>query len=133
MLAWTLHDPEANETWVFPRNPNTMTSPFAPKNTQFFPRRPAAAQWVATSRVLQYRRQPFEWSFGGSIRTEAHWAELKRWCRKSSRLIVTDHLNRSWEIRILSPEFEERQQTARLTHRYRYTVKAIIYGQVTTP
>jgi hypothetical protein len=132
---WTLVDPATDEEWEFPLNPNQMTSPHPPKNHQIFARGIGnnSSSSNGISRVLAFRQQPYEWSFSGAIRDEQQYQDFLTWTRKTGRLELTDHFLRTWQIRIDSVDLEEQRPTARRSHRFTYTVKAIIYGRVTTP
>lgn len=127
---WTLVDPDTSESWEFPRNPKAMTSPHPPKNTTIFARAAATPGVAGVCRVLQFRQSPYEWQFTGDIRTEEHYDTLIEWCKKSNRLELTDHLGRTWQIRIDSMDLNEQRPTARNDWRFEYTVKANIYGEI---
>lgn len=129
---WILFDPATDEQWEFPRSPNRMTSPHPPKNTTIFSRTIGHPSnlGAGVSRVMQFRQQPYEWSFSGDIRTQEHYEAFIQWTRKTGRLHVTDHFDRTWEIRIDSVELDEQQQTARKPWKFAYTVRANIYGRI---
>lgn len=128
---WTLVDTVTSEAWEFPRNPHEMTSPHPPKNTVIFSRSPiGGAGTEGVSRVLQFRQAPYEWSFTGRIRTQAHYDSFVAWTKKTGRLQLTDHLLRTWSIRITAVDLTEERPTARTAWRFEYTVKATIYGRI---
>lgn len=128
---WTLVDTEAATQWEFPRNPNKMTSPHGPRNSVIFSRAYGTdAGNGGISRVIAFRQQPYEWTFSGDIRTQQHYEDFVAWTANPNRLNLTDHLGRTWQIRIDSVDVTEQRQTARSAWRYEYTVKAIIYGRV---
>lgn len=131
VLRWRLVDPSTGETWVFPRNPNKMTSPNEPKATTVFARNfNFADDKQGVSRVLQHHRNPYDWQFSGDIRTQAHYEALRDWARRVERLQLRDHFNRTWLIRFDSVELEELKPNARTPWRYSYTAKALIYGRL---
>jgi hypothetical protein len=130
---WTLYDPATTESWEFPRNPNRMTSPHPPKNTTIFARthgHPETSPDGGMSRVIQFRQTPYEWSFSGDIRTQEHYETFLVWTTKTGLLTITDHFNRVWSIRIDSVELEEQRPSANKAYKFRYTVRAAIYGRV---
>lgn len=130
-IRWSLYDPSVTETWTMPRNPNKMTSPHPPKQTAIFARNfNFADDQAGISRVLQFRQQPYEWSFSGDIRTEQHYEDLRDWSRRVGRLELTDHFDRTWLIRFDSIDIDEQRPTARNAWRFTYTAKAIIYGRI---
>lgn len=115
-----------------PHNPKSMTSPHPPKNATIFSRgmgvEGVAGQGV--SRVLIFRQQPYEWSFGGVIRTEQHLADFQYWTSKTHRVHLTDHLGRTWEIRMGAVDLDEKRPSHLTLWRYEYTVRATIYGKI---
>jgi hypothetical protein len=131
---WIWYDPSTSDEWVVPMNPNKMTSPHAPKNTVLYPKserthgRGEGGGGVA--RIMQFRQNPYEWSFSGVIRSEQHFHDLMAWSKKTSRLHITDHLERTWEVRMDSIDIDEQRDTARNPWRFTYTVKVNIYGRV---
>lgn len=128
MARWTLLDPATEVSWVFPRNPNAMTSPHPPRNHVIFSR--GVGGGTGVSRVIAFRQEPYEWSFSGDIRTEAHLTAFQAWTARTGRLHVTDHLGRTWEVRIDSVDLDELPNSPRNSWRFSYTVKTIIYGRV---
>lgn len=129
---WSWYDPALDETWDMERNPDQMTTPHAPKNSKVFSRSIGGLNSVGNgvSRVLQFRQAPMEWQFSGNVRTEAMHDLLQTWTKKGQRLQITDHLLRTWEVRISALDIEEQRINARNAWRFRYTVKATIYGRL---
>jgi hypothetical protein len=114
-------------------NPNQMTSPHPKKNSVPFPKSSAtgpAKGWYGVARVHQHRQLPYEWSFSGLVRSEAHYNDLLEWTAKTGKVHITDHFERTWEVRVDSLELDEQRDTARNAWRFQYTVKVIIYGRV---
>lgn len=127
MGSWVLSDPATLETWVMPLNPNKMTSPHAPKNSVILPR---GTGYDGVARVLQFRGQPFEWSFSGSIRSQEHYDAFVHWTSKVTKVRVLDHLGRTWEVRITGVDLEELRPSRLRPWRFNYTVKANMYGRI---
>lgn len=137
MPRWILRDVAASEQWEMPISPNKMTSPHAPKNMTIFARQAGRTGSSAfnggVTRVLQFRQAPYEWSFSGIIRSQAHYDDFVYWTSKTGKLQVDDHLGRTWEIRIDNIELDERKPSFLRDWRYDYTVKTIMYGRVPSP
>lgn len=134
LARWTLHDTDTGATWVFPINPYQMTSPNPPKKFTLFSRAHAftgTAMVAGVSRAIQLRADPYEWQFVGNIRTAEHLATLKTWAAKTNRVQISDHLGRSWRIRITGLEVEEQKPSRLKPYRYGYTAKAVIYDRLT--
>jgi hypothetical protein len=127
---WTLYDPSTDESWEMQFNPNKMTSPHAPDGTQIFTRSATRPSAGSVARVLVGKLQPHDWSFSGVVREEVHFRQLHAWSRKRQQVQLTDHLGRTWLIRILSMDVNERKPTLRRNWRFEYTVKTLLYGQV---
>jgi hypothetical protein len=127
---WTLFDPTTDESWEMQINPNQMSTPHAPDGTQIFTRSATRPSAGSVARVLVGKLQPHDWSFTGVVREEAHFHELHMWSRKRQQVHLTDHFDRTWRIRILSIDLTERKPTPRRNWRYEYTVKTLLYGQV---
>lgn len=131
-MRWIWYDPRLDETWSMDRNPDQMTTPHPPKNSTIFSRSIGGLNSIGNgvSRVLQFRQTPFEWQFSGNIRTQAAHDLLMSWVKRSNRLHITDHLDRTWEVRIDACDVEEQRQSHSNAWKFRYTVKANIYGQI---
>jgi len=141
---WKIRDPETDEVWVMPRNPNQMTSPHPPKNvTVFAMQAPARDGFLkedgrtvgrfhnrGMSRVLIQRADPFDWSFAGDIRTEQHYRDLVEWSSKLHLVRVHDHLGRVFEVRMTSLDLDEARPRRDHAWRFTYTVHALVYRQV---
>jgi len=89
-VRWTLVEKDTNLSWQMPANPNTMSA------------LPAQRQLATTpsGRTFQSSTpaQPFQW--GGVILHQAHYDALEQWARKPGVIVVTDHLQRTFEILI---------------------------------
>lgn len=130
---WELYDPNSGERDLFPINPNVMTSPHRPTNAQLFTAYAIpimADNEQAVALVLNAKREPHEFEFSGVIRSEEHYDMLIAWSKKRTKIELTDHLERTWQIRLLNLDLEERRPTARTAWRFRYTMTALMYGEV---
>lgn len=128
MQRWTLVDPRTDETYVFPVNPNAMTSPHGPRSLQILTTAPVNDTASSAGRIFESNPDPYEWQFGGFIRTQDHHDQLRRWARKVNRLELIDHLGRTWSIRITQFDPQEKRPSTRTAWKFDYTVKAIMYG-----
>jgi len=125
---WTLFDQALAEAWTFPVNPNKMTSPHGPRSLTILSTAPTNTTSSSHGRVVEGNMEPYEWQFSGSIRTQEHHDELRRWTRKVNRLMLTDHFDRTWWVRFTGFEVDEKRPSTHTDWRFDYTIKAINYG-----
>lgn len=127
MTRWTLTDPATSETWEMPINPDTATSPHAPKSIKT-----AYGIRSGEDRVRSFKgvASAKSWEWSGVIRTEAHYETYVTWAAKPGEIHVTDHLGRTWEVFIEAFVPEERKPTKTTPWRYRYTVRALVMRRV---
>jgi hypothetical protein len=123
-VRWKFTDPVASETWTVPINPNTMTSPW-PKTSITLAGSPLGGDVRALVKTT-----PVEWSFGGVMRTQAHYDELLRWVSKPNPVTVTDHLGRTFNV--LLTKFDPEDVRVVLPTKWNYTVTAYILGATDT-
>ncbi len=118
---WTFYD--ANGSYLFPNNPNAMTSPFGERNIA----------WKTTTAVdgqvllFEGARQPVEWTFSGDILDAVHYEALRSWVydRIGRRVTVTDHFGRG--ITCILRRFDPTPQRAVGRYwRHTYTIAAIV-------
>lgn len=133
-MKWRFDDPTTADSYTFAINPNVMTTPHQLDSLE-----PGARSAVVpmesnvragVARVLQGKRQPLEWSFSGVIREKAQYNAFYQWSRKRTRIQVTDHFGRTWEIRITEFQATEARPSARLKFKFDYTIKAILFRRV---
>lgn len=127
---WTLFDPNLDESWTFPVNPNKMTSPHGPRSLQVMVTSPRPGDQAQNGLVLETNRDPHEWTVSGNIRTEDHFAELLYWVRKVNRLQLTDHFGRTWQVRMLHFNPDEQKPSQNRPWRFTYDLKMLNYGEV---
>lgn len=106
--------------YVFPINPNTMTSPFARKSLR------TATAINGVVRALQAPRSVHEWTFGGIIHDQAHYEALQTWAALGHRVLVTDHLARTWPCELV--EFAPTPVRSRRPWKHTYSMRALVYG-----
>jgi hypothetical protein len=127
---WQFHDPHLNEAWIVPLNPNRMTSPFREKNVT------TKHTTALDGQVLLWEGAPppKQWSFGGAILSEEHYAELKRWVEKQHRTRIRDHFGRWMTVYLIKFDPEPKRAVNLQTTvanadaywRHEYTIEALI-------
>lgn len=129
---WIFFDPETDETWTVPINPNTMTDPEAKQRSFQFgvASRSSARSNRSVIRTFESAAQPIEWTFGGVIHTQDHYEKLERWARKPMDIHITDHLERTWHVVMKTFEPTERRPTMRKPWRFSYEMRALILGRL---
>jgi len=91
-VRWRLVDPQTAEEYTFPQNPREMTSPHLTRQIQ------TMGTTGGTILATEAAQSAKEWSFRGTIRTQAFYDELLAWSRKKYRLFLYDHLNRQYSV-----------------------------------
>lgn len=123
---WRLQDPVTGDTYTVPRNPNRMSSLVRPNATTPRPRSPIDGQ----VRVFRAPPKPFPWEFGGVTIDRAHYEALAAWVERPNRVLLTDHVGRTWDVRLV--EFAPTATRNKNLWRHEYTVRALVYGRVAT-
>lgn len=126
LQRWRLKNAARSLDWTMPINPNSMSSPHYQRGTIGYSVSPVDAH----VRAFRPSLKAFEWQFGGVIRTQEHHDTLRDWCGYTERITLTDHLDRTWRVRLFSFEPEERRPTPSVPWRFRYVVRAYMYGRV---
>lgn len=123
-VRWIFTDPVAVEAWTVPINPDSMSASLKSRKAKFgngFRRDTRVRTFVVPP-------DPKVFTFGGVIRTQAHYDGLEAWSKKTNAIIVTDHLGRDWRIVPTSFEPTDRKPTATVAWRLRYTFRATLLG-----
>lgn len=95
---WLFHDPVSGDYYAPPIGPDRMTTPF--------PQRALTDQGTASraaGKVLTWEGASdlvVDWQFSGTLLEKAHYDALKLWVAKPYRTLVTDYLNRVWEVKL---------------------------------
>lgn len=126
MLRWVFHDTVTSEEWVFTYNPNNMTSPHLERATVTSQRSPIDA----SIRGIRRMAQPREWGFGGFIRSQAHYEELAEWVDRGNPVELTDHLNRTFLIRLIQFIPNERTPNLKVSWRFTYQMSAVVLRRI---
>ena len=119
-------DPTDGSTYVFPQNPNKMTSPYVQHSTTMMPYSPVDNR----TRTWRTPQKPYEWQFAGNIRHKDFYDALVAWYVKNRRLHVTDHFGRTWDVQIVNVELTPQRCSRTVPWRYSYTVKTLMYGRL---
>lgn len=117
---WTLTDTQMGTTFKFPNNPSRMTSPNPVRNIHSVP---VSSGVNASERNADVK----QWTFSGVVYSSTDYQNLVAALASTNRNQLTDHLGRTYVIRIKSYSIVERQATRRLPWRFEYTVNAITY------
>ena len=119
---WVLHDPVTNASWTMPINPDSMDRS-APSRSMTNHRSVRTDRRVRTFVGAPGERN---WSWGGVIRTKAHYDALLEWAEKRYAVEVTDHLGLTFRVYIDSFEPTDRRPNIHTPWRLRYTMTAKI-------
>lgn len=95
MKLWQLRDKSTNETWVFTRNPSSMTSPFPTRPLD--PMLPPVVDATSPT-VWGQAPAPIEWGFTGKFRDKEQYDRLLEWSQRPAIIEVTDHLGRTFDV-----------------------------------
>lgn len=123
---WRFYDPELDETWVVPINPDSMSNPLKPKTLSYGRHAGSNARYA----TLKQLPRPVEWEFAGVIRTQTHHDTLDDWLGRRRIIQITDHISRTFEVMLTSFEVTERKPTKTNAWRLRYSMKALLLRQL---
>lgn len=126
LQRWQLHSPPRALTYVVPINPREMTSPHGARGTVGY----SVSPIDLNVRARREHRLPSQWNFGGVIRTQDHHDTLREWCTYPEKVEITDHLQRTFSVRLLAFEPTERRPTPLVPWRFTYMIRALVYGQL---
>ena len=129
---WVLTDVDTSEFWVMPINPNSMSSPHLDRqlSTVYGTKAVSGVGGFEGVRSFRTPSPAKEWSFGGVIRTKAHYEALEAWSKKPGKVHVTDHLGRTFEVIIQSFSPEDRKPTPSVSWRLNYTMSTLLLRRV---
>lgn len=131
VLRWKITDPydvsSLTNTYVFPRNPSEMTSPY--------PDRSITPQTTSAGKVLMFEgaTTPKQWTFSGPILEKQQFLDLQTWVyTKNRRLDLTDHFGRVISCVFTSVEMTpKRRVNYYYSHDYVVTALALKVGVAT--
>jgi hypothetical protein len=125
---WTFIDPRGVLTeYNFPINPNQMSDPTRKKNTTILGSKPVNN---LTRGTRASRLQPKEWTFSGTLLTQAQYDSFQQWFELDQRIWLKDHFGRVWIVRLL--EYAPELETATALHPWRakYSIRASVYRRM---
>jgi len=124
---WRFIDPSNGSTYVFEHNPNHMNSPFPRRNITARTTTAVTGQTVLT----EGNSGPAEFTFGGSIRSKAHYDALRSWVYdddgrpRTRRIIIVDHFGREMQAVLIS--FDPQPKRALNVYwRHEYEMTALV-------
>lgn len=123
-VRWIFHDPVASTSWTVPINPDSLSAPLKSRKVRFgngFRRDTRVRTFVVPP-------DPKVFTFGGVIRTQAHYEGLEAWAKKPNAIEITDHMGRTWRVAPTAFEPTDRRPTATVGWRLRYTFRATLLG-----
>lgn len=125
---WIVQDPASGAAYIFPLNPNKMTSPLPVRGAVDI----AATGGPSTAgpKTAMNGGDPVQWQFQGFAHDLPTLQTLKNIFNLQGRVLLTDHLGRQFRVRFMTVDTDERYPTIKQPYRYSYTVQAVSYGQV---
>jgi hypothetical protein len=128
---WTFLDPDNGVVeYVFERNPKQVGSPYPNKKLDTLS---TGATATPNIRGLKQPDTPVEWSFTGTLASQAMYDQLLSWSAVRKLVQVIDDLGRTYNILPTGVEFSDRAPTPRHPVRYEYTFKALLFPTLVTP
>lgn len=125
---WLLNDPAAPLSVYVPINPNKMEAPARPRNMQWAW---GTAWGQDRMRGIDQPGPATQWTFSGLLLTKAHYDLLLDWSGKLTRLNITDHLERTFEVVIQKFDPVERLPTRQRAWRADYTMTCLLLKEIT--
>lgn len=101
---WRFIDPSTGANYTFEHNPNRMSSPFPRRNVTAMTTSAITGQTILT----EGNAGAAEFTFGGSIRSKAHYDALRSWVYDEDgrpqrrRIVIVDHFGRQMDAVLLS-------------------------------
>lgn len=125
-VRWVMVDTITLEEWEFTYNPNKMSTPHAARATVTTPRSPIDS----SIRGFRKMEMPRDWSFSGFIRDQDHYETLAEWVDRGHPVELTDHLDRTFLIRLIQFIPAERRPSKTLAWRFTYEMKAAVIRRI---
>lgn len=122
---WLFQDPQATlADYRVPINPNRMSSPYLGKQLDTLP------NLRGRLRTRQSPPVPFEWTFSGVIRTQAHHDSLLAYSQADNNIHITDHLGRQWDVIPQRFNPTEKRPSVRIADKYDYEFVSLVIGRL---
>lgn len=123
---WKFTDPydtnSGTNSYTFPINPNTMTSPFPQRAIS------STQTTAVTGQVLLWEGSvpAKSWQFGGVLLDEAQHEALRAWVyERHNRIIVTDHFGRPITCALQQFDAQPKRSVGKYW-RHDYTITALV-------
>lgn len=124
VMKWVLKESQpGGMEYVFDINPDSMTSPYAPR--QYTVDRTVAAQGVAFAWEGGFRAH--EWQFSGTLLSQDQYDALVAFYNVGRRFWLRDHRTRIWTVTFADLDLVPLRKVGQ-PWAHRYTVKALIYA-----
>lgn len=126
LVKWTMENLETSDSYTFLINPNEMTSPFTPRQTEHRSRSPLSTSHRAWRKPFT----PFEWTFSGVFYEKAQYEMFFQLWKTRAKFELTDHYGRTMVLRVVGFAPEQKAPMRRL-HPFRqtYSMKCLVYSQ----
>lgn len=127
VYRWRFIDPTNGQQYVFEHNPKRMNSPFPRRNVTAATTTAVNGQTILT----EGNSAPAEFTFGGSIRSKAHYDALRSWVYdddgrpRTGRIIIVDHFGRQLDAVLMSFS-PEPKTTLNVYWRHEYEINALV-------
>jgi hypothetical protein len=96
VVRWEVYDPDLDETWVFPMNPQSGALPERVKTIT--EQAVAASDAPGAALLFEGQDEPARLGWDGTILTEAFYLAMLTWFEKRRQLQLTDDLGQSWWV-----------------------------------
>lgn len=121
-VRWVFTDLTTAATYTVPLNPNVMTSPYPQKAKQPMPQFARSGQGTAIASPTL----AFQWTFGGSIRSQAHHDALAAWAAKEYPVTITDHYGRIFVVVLQHFQPDEKRPSKQFPWKFNYTMVTLM-------
>jgi hypothetical protein len=136
-IAWTFYDPNLDVTYSLPINPNNEQSSRSVQKSQGFAVAagryddPSATPSSYNNVTLIYEG-PDEinrFSFSGTLYDQTQYNNFVYWSEKTNMIHITDDLDRTFEVYIVSFS-TERRRSRKFPWKHNYTMETIVKGVI---
>ena len=132
-IAWVFYDPVTDDTYRMPVNPNNEQSSRSVQKSQKFAVAagryddPSATPSSYNNVTLIYEGpdEISRFNFSGVIYTQIEYINLFSWAEKPNMIHITDDLDRTFEVYVVSFS-TERRRSKKFPWKHNYTMEAVI-------
>ena len=129
MSRWIFTDPIGATSYTFPINPNAMAT-LSPSHQRSAL---VGGAFESRMRVLQADHKmngPFDWSFSGTINTQAHYDAMVTWLAKPNPINLTIHNGRVYNILLKEFKPVDKRSGKNNKTRWAYEMAATVVSRV---